>query len=343
LELWGFERIGFIDARPGACLAIDPSGGAGGAPKEETPPPKYHVAHIEKRNVEDAADVAKVNVQQDVWVAFTAQDAKKTTDTKKLLMDSKSKPAAGTLWSYRIKYTELDGKAGVTCQEEADEVQKEIEELPEYEALHKIDATPTVYTLSNEDKDNDSFADVNENLLTGYNTLSKNGPDKNGQFDVSSSNPLNDFISNSTPENLARLRADRAATNRLIQRLLAALEAGNLDVLMPLMDCIAKVSNMTVAEVGAKVARLLGASDKEAAEIGKRLQEINMGSKDPETRAKANQDVQNMQLQLQQNTQGRQQIVGMLQSTMEMSRGIGDANKEFRQANLARQRAQMVG
>jgi hypothetical protein len=154
---------------------------------------------------------------------------------------------------------------------------------------------------------------------------------------------VNDFINNPSAENLQRLRADRAATDRLIQRLLAALEQGNLDVLMPLMDAVARVSNMTVAEIGARTARLLGASDRQAGEIGRNLQNINTTATDPAARARANQDLQAMQLQLQQNTQARQQIVGMLQSTMEMSRSIGDANKELRQANLARQRASLMG
>ncbi|HEX5037374.1 MAG TPA: hypothetical protein VFX30_09480 [bacterium] len=154
---------------------------------------------------------------------------------------------------------------------------------------------------------------------------------------------VNDFINNPSTENLQRLRADRAATDRLIQRLLAALEQGNLDVLMPLMDAVARVSNLTVAEIGARTARLLGASDRQAGEIGRNLQNINTSSTDPAARARANQDLQAMQLQLQQNTQARQQIVGMLQSTMEMSRSIGDANKELRQANLARQRASLMG
>lgn len=154
---------------------------------------------------------------------------------------------------------------------------------------------------------------------------------------------IDSYLANPSAENLQRLRADRAATDRLIQRLLAALEGGNLDVLMPLMDCVARVSNMTVAEIGARTARLLGASDQQAGEIGRRLQDLNTSSTDPAARARANQDLQGMQLQLQQNTQARQQIMGMLQSTMEMSRSIGDANKELRQANLARQRANLAG
>ncbi len=150
---------------------------------------------------------------------------------------------------------------------------------------------------------------------------------------------INDFITNPTMENLARINRERARTDRLIQMYLAALESGNLDVLTAVMDMVATQSNLTIAEIAARTARLLGQSDEEARRIAQDLAAVNMGATDAETRGRAQQSVQQLQIQLQQNTSARQMITGMLQTAMGAAEDIRAENRSIREKYDAMRRA----
>lgn len=150
---------------------------------------------------------------------------------------------------------------------------------------------------------------------------------------------VNDFISSPTMENLQKLNRERAKADQLIQMYLAALESGNLDVLTTVMDMVAVKSNLTVAEIAARTARILGQNDEQARQIGRDLAAVNMGATDATTRGRAQQQVQQLQIQLQQNTSARQQIVGMLQTAMSSGEDIRTENRSIREKKNAMDQA----
>jgi hypothetical protein len=152
-------------------------------------------------------------------------------------------------------------------------------------------------------------------------------------------NALMDYISNPNEANQARLNSERARVNRLIQQLLAQLDSGNLDGLTALMDAVARSYGLTVAEVGAATARLLGANEREAAEIGRNLQALNMNPTDANARARAQQDMQGLQLRMASVTQNRSMIASQLQTTLEALRGSQDVTREVREKAYAAKRA----
>ncbi len=179
MDSWGFENKSFTTVEPNALLSGWGSGGTNPSGKSDKPSMDPIAPHLEERPVERAAtqdNPSEIGKQHDFWINFTPKDKEGLDLVKKWMSLPNSKKL---MWSYKLKYTEKDGIAGISCKEEAKEALEQIEALAKQEELSQMNPTaPVEYFVSDGDKsggNKDGKLDVDATNLSGIRSMSDNG------------------------------------------------------------------------------------------------------------------------------------------------------------------------
>lgn len=151
---------------------------------------------------------------------------------------------------------------------------------------------------------------------------------------------ITDFLANPTPANAARLRADKARTDELINALLAALASGNTDVLTTVMDLVARNGRGTVAQLAMNTITQLRSVDENIARVNTRIAGLNLGAADATARARATGEFQQANVELAALNSTRQSIIQMLETAL---RAMEEENRTAQRVSEAYARAHMAG
>jgi hypothetical protein len=151
---------------------------------------------------------------------------------------------------------------------------------------------------------------------------------------------ITDFLANPTPANAARLRADKARTDELINALMAALASGNTDVLTTVMDLVARNGRGTVAQLAMNAVRRLQEIDASIARVNTRIEGLDLGAADANARARATGQFQQANVELAALNSTRQSIIQMLETAL---RAMEEENRTAQRVSEAYARAHMAG
>ncbi len=315
---WGFETYGTFKARRDALLV---SGGVSTTGGGHTNDVDLHPSH------QTLPDVAPANTDlthgsQEAVVVFQQAPA---TGHGQLIADPLHHWNPGTMWSYRVAYTE-NGTPGLQEGEMA-EIARNTAELPEYEqAIHR-DSTPVVATY-----------DPSTRRLV--NTLE--GASNYHRFQLAQTTVENTVPHNLEPELdlLDHNRTDSPAMeekmrriDRELARIIAALLAGeDIETLLPQIGMVLEIQSSAVASKQAiAVIRRLNALRHDQLESNRRLARLHGNhSTDIAATARNNEAVTNENARLQVLRDGIEETQNLLRTTLS---GI-EGSKELTRALL---------
>ncbi len=245
IELWGFESSKDYTGGKFALLQMRVAGAGANATNDVPPPHQETMPTPPEATSENTAqltstDPANNHNEQRFYVEFQGQRNQNGHLT----------PNPNQRWSYRGVWHERDAVLGISCREEAEEVQEFIDRIDPGNQLRRLDPNAQITYLTPDDNDPDNRLNTRPVALQTVLGRTGNAPEINNQAGV-------DGNDNHTPSTPAEMKRQIARLLRELDALAALIANGSGDVDQNIFQALQRLDRLAKLTVNTQYHHLI--------------------------------------------------------------------------------------